>query len=41
MITATERGTAPNTLIAGVLLLFIAYIMHYGAMLQQESDETL
>ena len=24
-----------------VLLLFIAYIMHYGAALQQESDETL
>ena len=31
----------PYTLIAGVILLFVAYIMHYGAALQQESDETL
>ena len=27
--------------IEGILFLFIAQIMHYGALLQQESDETL
>lgn len=28
-------------MLEGVLFLFIAQIMHYGALLQQESDETL
>ena len=36
-----HRFIRPNNIISGVLLLFLAYIMHYGAMLQQESDETL
>ena len=37
----SQQFFRPNDIIAGVILLFIAYIMHYGAMLQQESDETL
>lgn len=36
-----QQFIRPNNIIAGVLLLFLAYIMYYGAMLQQESDETL
>ena len=36
-----QRYFRPNMLIAGLILLFVAYIMHYGAALQQESDETL
>ena len=31
----------PSSLIEGLLFLFIAYVIHYGALLQQESDETL
>lgn len=31
----------PPFLVAGLLFLFIAQIIRYGAMLQQESDETL
>ena len=31
----------PTSLIEGLLFLFIAYVIHYGALLQQESDETL
>ena len=30
-----------SSMLAGVLFLFIAQIMYYGALLQQESDETL
>ena len=30
-----------SSLIEGLLFLFIAHIIRYGAMLQQESDETL
>lgn len=31
----------PSALAEGLLFLFIAHIIRYGAMLQQESDETL
>ena len=31
----------PSALVEGLLFLFIAHIIRYGAMLQQESDETL
>ncbi len=31
----------PLALVEGLLFLFISYIIRYGAMLQQESDETL
>ena len=31
----------PSAFIEGLLFLFIAHIIRYGAMLQQESDETL
>lgn len=30
-----------GSIVSGLLILFIAQIMRYGAMLQQESDETL
>ena len=44
-ITGTFLGTggivSPYALITGLLFLFIAHIIRYGAMLQQESDETL
>ena len=30
-----------GAIVSGLLILFIAQIMHYGSMLQQESDETL
>lgn len=36
-----QNDFRPNTLIAGVILLLVAYVMHYGTALQQESDETL
>ena len=32
---------ASRTLVVGLLFLFIAHTIRYGAMLQQESDETL
>lgn len=31
----------PSAFIEGLLFLFISYMIRYGAMLQQESDETL
>ena len=31
----------PSALVEGLLFLFIAHMVRYGAMLQQESDETL
>lgn len=31
----------PTGIVEGVLFLFVAQILHYGALLQQESDETL
>ena len=34
-------GNCIRPIFEGLLCLLIAYIMHYGAMLQQESDETL
>jgi|GEM_PF-2233500 len=36
-----QQFIRPNEIIEGLLLLFLAYIMHYGSLLQQESDETL
>ena len=32
---------SPPALVEGLLFLFIAHVIRYGAMLQQESDETL
>ncbi|MBP3199205.1 MAG: hypothetical protein J6N21_19700, partial [Butyrivibrio sp.] len=32
---------SPVAMINGLLIFFLAYIIKYGAMLQQESDETL
>ena len=44
-IIGTFKGVGglvnPSALIEGLLFLFIAHIIRYGAMLQQESDETL
>ena len=31
----------PTGIVEGILFLFIAQILHYGSLLQQESDETL
>lgn len=31
----------PTGIVEGILFLFLAQIMHYGSLLQQESDETL
>jgi ABC-type amino acid transport system permease subunit len=45
LISGTMPGIgafiSPNSLIEGLLFLFIARTIRYGAMLQQESDETL
>ncbi len=44
-IIGTFKGVGglvnPSALMVGMLFLFIAHIIRYGAMLQQESDETL
>ena len=44
-IIGTFKGVGglvnPSALMEGMLFLFIAHIIRYGAMLQQESDETL
>ncbi|MCR4645836.1 MAG: DUF2975 domain-containing protein [Oscillospiraceae bacterium] len=31
----------PTGVVEGILFLFVAQILHYGSLLQQESDETL
>ena len=31
----------PTGIVEGILFLFVAQILHYGSLLQQESDETL
>ncbi len=44
-IIGTFKGVGglvnPSALMEGMLFLFLAHIIRYGAMLQQESDETL
>lgn len=44
-LLGTFRGLGgivnPSALVEGLLFLFIAHMVRYGAMLQQESDETL